>query len=129
MHPIQVQDKSADLLMRLDLISGGISVLVNVFLGSYSDVLGRRFVLLLCLSGHFLRNVTAPVIIYWNLGLPALYSGYVIDGLCGGSSGECVKRREGGGNTKLTAIVFKDFPPSTMAMPLIGYVEDCLVSV
>ena len=91
MYPIKVQDKSADLLMRLDLVSGGISILVNVFLGSYSDVLGRRFVLMLCLSGHFLRNVTAPVIIHWNLGLLALYTGYVIDGLCGGSSGEWMK--------------------------------------
>ena len=128
MHPIQVQDKSADLLMRLDLVSGGISILVNVFLGSYSDVLGRRFVLLLCLSGHFLRNVTAPVIIYWNLGLPALYSGYVIDGLCGGSSGEWMKWGEWGGNAKMTVIVFKDIPPSTVATSLMACVEGRLVS-
>ena len=84
----QVQDLSADLTMRLDLVNGGLSIVVNLFLGSYSDVLGRRFVILVSLIGHFLRNATFPVIIYWDLGLPALYAGYVVDGLCGGSSGE-----------------------------------------
>lgn len=84
----QVQDQSADLLMRLELVSGAIAIGANLLLGSYSDVLGRRFTLLLPLTGHFLRNLTVPVIIYWNLGLPALYAGYVLDGACGGSSGE-----------------------------------------
>jgi hypothetical protein len=73
--------------MDLDVVSGAIAVMVNLLLGSYSDFLGRRFVLLLPLLGHFLRNLTAPVIIYWDLGLPALYAGYVFDGLCGGSAG------------------------------------------
>ncbi|KAK7105145.1 hypothetical protein V1264_019745 [Littorina saxatilis] len=73
--------------MQLDLVSGGLSIVVNLFLGSYSDVLGRRFVLLVPIVGHFLRNATAPVVIHWNLGASYLYVGYVIDGLCGGASG------------------------------------------
>lgn len=85
----QVQDKSADLLMWLDLADGLIAVVTNIFLGAYSDTLGRKFILLLPLLGHFLRSLTTPVIIYWDLGLTALYSGYVIDGICGGSPGDC----------------------------------------
>nr|KAG5703644.1 hypothetical protein BaRGS_002518 [Batillaria attramentaria] len=83
----KVQDLSADYLSRLNLVSGGIAIVVNLFLGAYSDTLGRKFVLLLPTVGTFLRNATAPVIIHWDLGLPAMYVGYVLDGMCGSISG------------------------------------------
>nr|KAG5700573.1 hypothetical protein BaRGS_015369 [Batillaria attramentaria] len=58
---VEVQDKSADLYMRLDLVSGGIAIVTNLFLGAYSDVLGRRFVLLVPVLG--------PKFPYFNLHL------------------------------------------------------------
>ncbi|KAL8617314.1 hypothetical protein ACOMHN_061028 [Nucella lapillus] len=73
--------------MYLDMVSGAISILVNLLLGTYSDLLGRRFLLLVPIVGHLVRNATAPVIIHWRLGLPALYAGYIVDGCCGGPSG------------------------------------------
>ena len=84
---VQVQVKSAELLKQLDMVSGAIGIVANLVLGTYSDVLGRRFLMLVPIVGHFLRDVTAPIVIHWDLGLPALYSGYILDGLCGGSIG------------------------------------------
>ncbi|KAK7492505.1 hypothetical protein BaRGS_00016171, partial [Batillaria attramentaria] len=83
----QVQDLSADFLSRLNLVSGGLGIVINLFLGAYSDTLGRKFGLLLPMIGTFLRYVAAPVIIHWDLGLDFMFAGYIVDGLCGSLSG------------------------------------------
>ncbi|KAK7104916.1 proton-coupled folate transporter-like [Littorina saxatilis] len=82
-----VQDKSADLLMFLEMLTFGIGMVSCLLLGTYSDVMGRRLALLVPLIGHFLRDAAAPVIIHFDLGLPALYVGYAIFGVCGGTAG------------------------------------------
>ncbi|XP_076450013.1 lysosomal proton-coupled steroid conjugate and bile acid symporter SLC46A3-like [Babylonia areolata] len=82
-----VQDLSADFLGRADLIDGSVGLVVNLLLGSYSDFLGRKLALFLPLMGHFLRLSTVVVVIYWDLGLPGLYVGYLLDGLLGGFPG------------------------------------------
>ncbi|KAK7116202.1 hypothetical protein V1264_001926 [Littorina saxatilis] len=82
----QVQDQSGDFLSRTTLIGGGVAIFTNLFLGSYSDVMGRKLVLLLPIFGHFLRDAAVPIIIYFDLGLPGMYVGYLLDGLFGGFS-------------------------------------------
>lgn len=64
------------------------AIFINLFLGSYSDVMGRKLVLLLPIFGHFLRDAAVPIIIYFDLGLPGMYVGYLLDGLFGGFSGQ-----------------------------------------
>lgn len=84
---LQVQDRSGDFLSQLGIIGGGLSIVVNLFLGAYSDMIGRKVALFLPLFGSFLRLCIGTVIIYWDLGLFGMYVGAAIEGLFGGFPG------------------------------------------
>ena len=85
----QVQDLSADLLMHLEVLAFSVGTVSCLLLGTYSDVMGRRLLLLLTVMGHLLRDATVSVVIHWDLGLPALYLGYAVYGLSGATAGRC----------------------------------------
>ena len=76
--------------MHLEILSYAIGAVSCLLLGTYSDVMGRRLVLLVPVTGHFLRDAMIPVVIHWDLGLPVLYAGYAVYGLCGASAGGLV---------------------------------------
>ncbi|PVD25740.1 hypothetical protein C0Q70_13400 [Pomacea canaliculata] len=54
-----------------------------LFMGSYSDYLGRRFLVLMSLSGSFLKALTNLLIVWLNINLNYLYLANLLDGLCG----------------------------------------------
>ena len=79
----EIQQESAKWLIYV-AVCGYIPALVsNVILGSYSDVLGRKFVFGMCTVGNTLRCVVVTAVIYSKANLLFLLLGTVIDGVTG----------------------------------------------
>jgi MFS family permease len=83
-----VQDKSADLILLLETISSFIGMVSCLLLGTYSDVLGRRLVMLAPVTGTLLKDGLITAVIYWQWGIMPLYVAYTLLGLSGGTAGE-----------------------------------------
>ncbi|XP_046344555.2 solute carrier family 46 member 3-like [Haliotis rufescens] len=83
----KVQDRTSNIQIVLTAISSPIQLISCMFLGAYSDFLGRRFLFIVPLIGELVRYMTLTIVIYWNLDLRYLYIGEVLDGISGGYNG------------------------------------------
>ncbi|KAL4216738.1 hypothetical protein ACF0H5_024461 [Mactra antiquata] len=59
------------------------ALVTNIVLSTYSDVLGRRLVFIICLSGATARILLFTLVIWLKLSLSYIVLGCVIDGLTG----------------------------------------------
>ncbi|XP_046344565.2 solute carrier family 46 member 3-like isoform X1 [Haliotis rufescens] len=82
-----VQERTSNCQTILTVIGSSLSVISCLFLGAYSDFLGRRFLFIVPLIGEVLRYVFLTAVIYWNLDLRYLYIGEALDGISGGYNG------------------------------------------
>ncbi|XP_046575188.1 solute carrier family 46 member 3-like [Haliotis rubra] len=83
----KVQERTSNFQTVLTAISSSILLISCMFLGSYSDFLGRRFLFIVPLIGEFLRYSTLTVVICWDLDLRYMYIGEVLEGISGGYHG------------------------------------------
>ena len=84
---LDVQDDVADWLVYLDL-SGDIPGLFMVmFLGSYANVIGKKFALMLPPLGSLVTCITYMTHNIFNLPMPVLFIGSVVEALSGGYTG------------------------------------------
>ncbi|XP_067681223.1 lysosomal proton-coupled steroid conjugate and bile acid symporter SLC46A3-like [Haliotis asinina] len=83
----KVQERTSNFQTVLTAISSSLLLISCMFLGSYSDFLGRRFLFIVPLIGEFLRYSTLTIVICWNLDLRYMYIGEVLEGISGGYHG------------------------------------------
>ncbi|XP_067681225.1 lysosomal proton-coupled steroid conjugate and bile acid symporter SLC46A3-like [Haliotis asinina] len=83
----RVQEKTSDFQTILTAIGSSLAVISCMFLGAYSDYLGRRFLFIVPLIGESIRYVSITIVIYWNLDIRYMYIGEVFDGITGGFNG------------------------------------------
>ncbi|XP_067680556.1 proton-coupled folate transporter-like, partial [Haliotis asinina] len=83
----RVQDLTSNCQTILTAIGYSGAVISCMFLGAYSDFLGRRFLFVVPLIGEVLKFWLLTVVIYWNLDLRYLYIGEVFEGITGGYNG------------------------------------------
>ncbi|XP_071081276.1 lysosomal proton-coupled steroid conjugate and bile acid symporter SLC46A3-like [Haliotis cracherodii] len=82
-----VQERTSNCQTILTAIRSSLAVISCMFLGAYSDFLGRRFLFIVPLIGEFLRQLFLTAVIYWSLDLKYLYIGEALDGILGGFNG------------------------------------------
>ncbi|XP_071081205.1 lysosomal proton-coupled steroid conjugate and bile acid symporter SLC46A3-like [Haliotis cracherodii] len=82
-----VQEQTSNFQTILTVIGSCGAVVSCMFLGAYSDFLGRRFLFIVPLVGEVLKFWLLTVVIYWNLDLRYLYIGEVFEGISGGYNG------------------------------------------
>ncbi|XP_046575163.1 solute carrier family 46 member 3-like isoform X1 [Haliotis rubra] len=83
----RVQEKTSDFQTILTAIGSSLAVISCMFLGAYSDYLGRRFLFIVPLIGESIRYASVTIVIYWNLDLRYMYIGEVFEGITGGYNG------------------------------------------
>ncbi|XP_067680555.1 lysosomal proton-coupled steroid conjugate and bile acid symporter SLC46A3-like [Haliotis asinina] len=83
----RVQHLTSNCQTILVAIGNSTALISCMFLGAYSDFLGRRFLFICPLVGQILKNVLTIFVIYWNLDLKYLFVGEVIEGVSGGYNG------------------------------------------
>ncbi|XP_046575170.1 proton-coupled folate transporter-like [Haliotis rubra] len=83
----RVQVLTSNCQTILTAIGNSTALISCMFLGAYSDFLGRRFLFILPLVGQILKNVLTIFVIYWILDLKYLYVSEVIEGVSGGYNG------------------------------------------
>ncbi|KAH9519013.1 hypothetical protein Btru_008912 [Bulinus truncatus] len=80
-------DEAQSLTSRFNTYSILVSLIpalfTNLFLGIYSDRIGRRILFLAPLFGNLIRMVTSCVVAYWRLSVYWIYFGLAIVGLSG----------------------------------------------
>lgn len=59
------------------------AMFANLVWASYSDIIGRKFSIFLCLAGFFVRTLGFTVVIYFNLSLVYIVIANILDGLTG----------------------------------------------
>ncbi|XP_071081278.1 lysosomal proton-coupled steroid conjugate and bile acid symporter SLC46A3-like [Haliotis cracherodii] len=82
-----LQERSSSVMWHFSLVGGLIASVVNIGVGSYSDVVGRKFIFITCMLGQLLRNAITSVIIGLHLSIDYFYIVSSVDGLFGGSWG------------------------------------------
>ncbi|XP_046575204.1 proton-coupled folate transporter-like [Haliotis rubra] len=83
----KAQKLASTKLWQYSSASAGFAVFSNIIIGSYSDIIGRKFLFLCPMAGHLLRNAMTAVIIYWRLDLNYFFLATGMDGLLGGGWG------------------------------------------
>ena len=78
-----IQQESAKWLLYVGLCSYIPALFSNLILGSYSDVLGRKFVFGICTVGNTLRCFIFTVVIHTKASLLFLLLGTLLDGVMG----------------------------------------------
>ncbi|CAL1533854.1 unnamed protein product [Lymnaea stagnalis] len=79
----ELQAEASDLLTNLNLTLCIPAFFTCLIIGSYSDFLGRRLLLMFPVLSHLLRMALTTCIIKFNLDLNYTYIAYGIDGLAG----------------------------------------------
>ncbi|XP_046575162.1 solute carrier family 46 member 3-like [Haliotis rubra] len=82
-----VQERTSTVLWHFSLVGGIIASVVNIGLGAYSDIIGRKFLFITCIIGQLLRNAIASVIIWFHLSIDYFYIVSSVDGMFGGPWG------------------------------------------
>ncbi|XP_067682333.1 lysosomal proton-coupled steroid conjugate and bile acid symporter SLC46A3-like [Haliotis asinina] len=82
-----VQERSSTVLWHFSLLGGLIASVVNIGLGAYSDIVGRKFIFISCIIGQLVRNAIASLIIWFHLSIDYFYVVPCVDGMFGGSWG------------------------------------------
>ncbi|XP_046575208.1 solute carrier family 46 member 3-like [Haliotis rubra] len=83
----RVQEKTSDIQTLITVIGSSGALVSCMFLGAYSDFLGRRFLFIVPLVGLVLKFWLFSGVIYWNLDLSYMYIGEVFEGISGGYNG------------------------------------------
>lgn len=78
-----VQQETAKWLIYFNVAAFLPAMFANLVWSSYSDILGRRFPLMLCFVGVTIRYVCLIVVIHFKLNLVYILIGNVLDGLTG----------------------------------------------
>lgn len=79
----QIQADTSQQTLLMDFAQYVPAMFVTLFLGSYTDYLGRRFMVIMPCLGAFLKSVVFLLVIYLELDINYLYIAYALDGLCG----------------------------------------------
>ncbi|GFO11136.1 proton-coupled folate transporter-like [Plakobranchus ocellatus] len=82
-HANEVQQQATDLLTYLNFVQCFPAICACFLVGSYSDYVGRRLILLLPLFTAFINYGITSLVIGFNLDLNFLYLGFGLDGLTG----------------------------------------------
>ncbi|GFO11135.1 proton-coupled folate transporter-like [Plakobranchus ocellatus] len=82
-HANEVQEEATDLLTYLNFVQSVPTIFACFLVGSYSDYIGRRIMLLLPLLTAFINFGIISLVIGFNLDLNFLYIGFGLDGLAG----------------------------------------------
>ncbi|KAH9513761.1 hypothetical protein Btru_042053 [Bulinus truncatus] len=78
-----VEAETSELLTNLSFAMCGPAFIICVLVGSYSDFVGRRLVLVMSVLAYLLRMVITAVIVKFDLDLDYLYLAYGIEGIGG----------------------------------------------
>ena len=78
-----IQEDSSQWLLYLSVAVSVPSIFSIIFIGTYSDVGGRKIAILLPSIGGMLKAIVFLIVIYLNLDVEFLLIGYVLDGLSG----------------------------------------------
>lgn len=79
----RVQQEASYVLMIMFVLATAPVIVVNVFVGSYSDLFGRKMLLYIPIIGYTIRNVVFVVVVYCDWELYVLYPFLALEG-CGG---------------------------------------------
>ncbi|KAK3601531.1 hypothetical protein CHS0354_027673 [Potamilus streckersoni] len=87
-HPLykkynQIQKESSLWVLYYSLANGGPGIFANILVGSYSDRLGRRFILTLSIFGNIVKIGISTCIVHLDASLIYITLGYLIDGMTG----------------------------------------------
>ncbi|GFS00029.1 proton-coupled folate transporter-like [Elysia marginata] len=82
-HANEVQEKVADLETNFSYLQTIPAFFACFLVGSYSDYIGRRVLLLLPIFTQFLLLTLISFIIRFNLNVNLLYAGFALDGIVG----------------------------------------------
>ncbi|XP_046342825.2 solute carrier family 46 member 3-like isoform X1 [Haliotis rufescens] len=83
----KVQENTSNCQTILTVIGSSGAVISCMFLGAYSDFLGRRVLFIVPLAGVVVKFWLTTVVIYWNLDVRYLYIGEALQGFSGGYNG------------------------------------------
>ncbi|KAH9513770.1 hypothetical protein Btru_042068 [Bulinus truncatus] len=78
-----VEAETSEFLAKLSFAMCGPAFIICVLVGSYSDFIGRRLVLMMSVLAYLLRMVITAVIVKFDLDLNYLYLAYGIEGMGG----------------------------------------------
>ncbi|KAK0046817.1 proton-coupled folate transporter [Biomphalaria pfeifferi] len=79
----EVQDRTSNMHLYLDVISYSLGMLSNMALGTVAALISRKLLLVIPTLGFFLKCAMLSIVVYWELDLQWLYLSYAVDGLCG----------------------------------------------
>ncbi|KAK3774918.1 hypothetical protein RRG08_007275 [Elysia crispata] len=82
-HANEVQEQVTNFLTNFNFVQTVPAFFACFFIGSYSDYIGRRALLLLPIFTEFLVVATISCIIRFHLDVNLLYAGFGLDGLAG----------------------------------------------
>ncbi|GFS00033.1 proton-coupled folate transporter-like [Elysia marginata] len=82
-HANEVQEKVADLLTTFTFVQTIPAFFVCFLVGSYSDYIGRRVLLLMPIFTQLVIVTMTSLIIRFNLNVNLLYVGFAMDGIAG----------------------------------------------
>ncbi|KAK7089263.1 proton-coupled folate transporter-like [Littorina saxatilis] len=83
----ELQGAVAEMFLYFSLASTGPMILAAIVMGSYSDVIGRRFLFLVPTVGGLLKIIITAVIIKLELSLNYFYAVNVLEGFSGSFAG------------------------------------------
>nr|KAG5712290.1 hypothetical protein BaRGS_023869 [Batillaria attramentaria] len=79
----QIQADTSRQTLYMDYAQYAPAIFVALLLGSYTDYLGRRFMVFMPCFGAFLKSVVFLLVIYLELDVNYLYIAFAADGVCG----------------------------------------------
>ncbi|XP_064624155.1 lysosomal proton-coupled steroid conjugate and bile acid symporter SLC46A3-like [Lineus longissimus] len=79
-----VQEETSQWMMYLQVTCSVISIFTTLVYGPYSDVAGRRIIMILPSAAAVIKFTFNAFVIYFNLPVWCLLFGQVLEGLCGG---------------------------------------------
>ncbi|RUS88157.1 hypothetical protein EGW08_004054, partial [Elysia chlorotica] len=81
----KIQRDTSDVVLVASLASGVPSALTCLVVGSYSDFLGRRPLIIASVLGGLARSASLTAVIYFDLSVQLFYAGSFVDGVLGSS--------------------------------------------
>lgn len=81
------QRKSAEFMLGLSLVQNVPAMFIALFIGPWSDQIGRKPIMYLSMVGALCDSLTTVIVVSFNLNILYLYIGKAIYGLCGANNG------------------------------------------
>ncbi|XP_012935730.1 proton-coupled folate transporter [Aplysia californica] len=79
----ELQSETSDVIMYLSYLQSAPALFACVLVGSYTDYLGRRLLVLVPVTTQFLRMILIGAVIRFHLPIWVLYIGFTVDGMSG----------------------------------------------